>query len=210
MARAARLYNGRPLLNSVSGKRASMDAVFPVAQKYGAVLIALTLDDEGIPDSAEGRVAIAETILAEKYGPRPDAPAPVAASVPVTQSGRIVWCSGQLPVRNGEKPYVGRLGAEVSAEDGYAAAQLCALNLLAQLKKHLGDLDRITRILDARIYVASTPEFTQQPQVANGLSDLMVEVFGEQGKHARCAFGVASLPLNMPVEAELTVEVAEG
>ena len=80
----------------------------------------------------------------------------MAAYVPVTQSGRIVWCSGQLPVRNGEKPYVGRLGAEVSAQDGYAAAQLCALNLLAQLKKHLGDLDRITRILDARIYVAST------------------------------------------------------
>ena len=79
----------------------------------------------------------AETIIAEKYGPLPDAPAPVAAYVPVTQSGRIVWCSGQLPVRNGEKPYVGRLGAEVSAQDGYAAAQLCALNLLAQLKKHL-------------------------------------------------------------------------
>ena len=150
----------------------------------------------------------AETIIAEKYGPLPDAPAPVAAYVPVTQSGRIVWCSGQLPVRNDEKPYVGRLGAEVSAQDGYAAAQLCALNLLAQLKKHLGDLDRITRILDARIYVASTPEFTQQPQVANGLSDLLVEVFGEQGKHARCAFGVASLPMNLPVEAELTVEVA--
>ena len=139
----------------------------------------------------------AETIIAEKYGSLPDAPAPVAAYVPVTQSGRIVWCSGQLPVRNGEKPYVGRLGAEVSAQDGYAAAQLCALNLLAQLKKHLGDLDRITRILDARIYVASTPEFTQQPQVANGLSDLLVEVFGKQGKPCPlCLRG--SLPAHEP------------
>lgn len=151
----------------------------------------------------------AERILTEKYGPLPNAPASVAAYVPLTQSGRIVWCSGQLPIVNGEKPYVGRLGAEVSPEDGYRAAQLCAMNLLAQLKRHLGDLDRITRILDARIYVASTPEFTAQPQVANGLSDLLVEVFGEKGKHARCAFGVASLPLNMPVEAELTVEIAE-
>lgn len=152
----------------------------------------------------------AETVLTQQYGPLPDAPAPVAAYVPVTQSGRIVWCSGQLPVRNGEKPFVGRLGAELTVEQGYQAAQLCAMNLLAQLKKHLGDLDRVTRILDARIYVASTPEFTQQPQVANGLSDLLAAVFGEQGKHARCAFGVASLPMNMPVEAELTVEVAEG
>ena len=148
-----------------------------------------------------------EKLLTEQYGPLPDAPAPVAAYVPVTQSGRVVWCSGQLPVKDGKPLCTGRLGAEVSAEQGYAAAQLCAMNLLAQLKKHLGDLDKITRILDARIYVASTADFTAQPQVANGLSELLVQVFGEKGKHARCAFGVAALPLNAPVEAELTVEV---
>ena len=150
----------------------------------------------------------AETVLTQQYGPLPDAPAPVAAYVPVTQSGRIVWCSGQLPVRNGEKPFVGRLGAELTVEQGYQAAQLCAMNLLAQLKKHLGDLDRVTRILDARIYVASTPEFTQQPQVANGGTELLIQLFGEEvGTPSRSAVGMASLPLNMPVETEALFEV---
>ena len=134
----------------------------------------------------------------------------MAAYVPVTQSGRIVWCSGQLPVRIGEKPYVGRLGAEVSAQDGYAAAQLCALNLLAQLKKHLGDMDRITRILDARIYVASTPEFTQQPQVANGASNLLVALYGDHiDAPARSAIGLNVLPGNIPVEIEAIFKVKQ-
>jgi len=108
----------------------------------------------------------------------------------------------------GEVQFTGKVGAEVSVEDGQAAARTCALNALAALKAEVGDLSKIKRIVKAVVFVASAPDFTGQPQVANGASELLGEIFGEAGKHARSAVGVAALPLNVPVEVELIAEVS--
>lgn len=138
----------------------------------------------------------------------PVPPAPVANFIPVTQSGSIVYVSGQGPIVDGEPQYIGRLGEACSVMDGYRAAEICGINLLAHLKLYLGDLDRIKKILKATVYVASTPDFFDQPQVANGFSDMMVRIFGDRGRHTRCAVGLSSLPNNIPVEIDLTVEVS--
>lgn len=139
----------------------------------------------------------------------PNAAAPAANYVPYVVSGPLVFCAGQLPVWNGELRCKGRLGEGVSVEDGQAAARLCALNLLAQLKAACGgDLDRVRRVVRLGVFVASADGFADQPKVANGASDLMVEVFGDKGKHARAAVGVNALPLGVAVEAEGTFEIA--
>jgi enamine deaminase RidA (YjgF/YER057c/UK114 family) len=104
----------------------------------------------------------------------------------------------------------GKLGAAVSEEQGYECARQCALNALAAIKAEIGELSQIKRVVKAVVFVASTPDFTAQPQVANGASELLGEVFGEAGKHARSAVGVASLPLDVPVEVELVVELVES
>lgn len=137
----------------------------------------------------------------------PVPPSPVANFIPVSQSGNIVYVSGQGPIVDGEPQYTGRLGEACTIMDGYRAAEICGVNLLAHLKLYLGDLDRINKILKATVYVASTPDFFDQPQVANGFSDMMVRIFGEKGRHTRCAVGLSSLPNNIPVEIDLTVEV---
>jgi len=137
----------------------------------------------------------------------PDAPKPVAAYVPAKQTGNLVFTAGQLPMVNGELISKGLLGQDVEIDEANKAARICTLNALAAIKGVIGDLDRIKQIVRVVGYVASVPTFTQQPAVVNGASELLLEIFGENGKHARSAVGMAVLPLNASVEIELTVEV---
>lgn len=138
----------------------------------------------------------------------PDVVPPVAAYQPTARSGNLVFTAGQLPARDGEMIATGKLGGAVSDEQGYECARQCALNGLAAIKAEVGSLDRVVRVVKVVAFVASTPDFTGQPQVANGASELLGEVFGDAGKHARSAVGVPVLPLDVPVEVELTVEVS--
>ena len=137
----------------------------------------------------------------------PAAPKPVAAYIPAKKSGNLVFTAGQLPMVNGELVLKGLLGQDVEIEDANKAARICALNALAAIKGVIGDLDQVKQVVRVVGYVASIPTFTQQPAVVNGASELLVEIFGEAGKHARSAVGMAVLPLNASVEIELTVEV---
>jgi enamine deaminase RidA (YjgF/YER057c/UK114 family) len=137
----------------------------------------------------------------------PDPPKPVATYIPAKQSGKLVFTAGQLPMVKGELISTGLLGKDVDIEDANKAARICTLNALAAIKGVIGDLDRIKQIIRVVGYVASVPTFTQQPAVVNGASELLLEIFGENGKHARSAVGMAVLPLNASVEIELTVEV---
>lgn len=146
--------------------------------------------------------------LAELKIELPQAAAPVANYVPAVTAGNLVFISGQVTVWNGEFKYVGKLGRDFSVEEGQAAARLCGLNILAQLKAALnGDLDRVTRCVKLGVFVNSADDFTDQPKVANGVSDLMVEVLGDAGKHARFAVGTNALPLNVAVEVDAVFEV---
>jgi enamine deaminase RidA (YjgF/YER057c/UK114 family) len=138
----------------------------------------------------------------------PEAAAPVANYVGHTISGKTVYISGQLPYRNGKLAYTGRLGAGVMIDDGYAAGRQCGLNILAHLKVACGgDLDRVARVLRLGGFVNCTPEFNDAPKCVNGASDLMVAVFGDAGRHARAAVGVASLPAGAAVEVDAIVEL---
>jgi enamine deaminase RidA (YjgF/YER057c/UK114 family) len=137
----------------------------------------------------------------------PEIPKPVAAYIPAKQTGNLVFTAGQLPMVNGELISKGLLGQDVEIEDAKNAARICTLNALAAIKGVIGDLDRIKQIVRVVGYVSSVPTFTQQPAVVNGASELLLEIFGENGKHARSAVGMAVLPLNASVEIELTVEV---
>jgi len=137
----------------------------------------------------------------------PVAPKPVAAYIPAKQTGNLVFTAGQLPVVNGELISKGLLGQNVEIDEANKAARICTLNALAAIKGVIGDLDRIKQIVRVVGYVASVPTFTQQPAVVNGASELLLEIFGENGKHARSAVGMAVLPLNASVEIELTVEI---
>lgn len=135
----------------------------------------------------------------------PPVPAPVAVYVPAVRFSDLVFTSGQLPLVDGQLMAVGQVGAAVSGEEAYACARVAALNALAAVAEATGDLDVIARIVKVVVYVSSAPDFTGQPQVANGASELLAEIFGRTGQHARSAVGVASLPLNSPVEVELIV-----
>ncbi|MFG1618331.1 RidA family protein [Nonomuraea wenchangensis] len=137
----------------------------------------------------------------------PEVVKPVAAYVPTVRTGNLVYTSGQVPVVEGKPAATGKLGGEVTLEQGYEMARICALNALAALKAEVGDLAKIVRIVKVVVFVASVPTFTDQPKVGNGASDLLGEVLGEAGKHARSAVGVAALPLDVPVEVELIAEV---
>jgi len=139
----------------------------------------------------------------------PPVTAPVAAYVPAVRTGAYVYVSGQVPVADGELVATGKVGAEVSAEDAAGMARTCALNALAAAAAAAGGLERIRRIVKVVGFVASAPGFGGQPQVINGASELFIEVFGEDGKHARSAIGVAELPLNVPVEVEMIAEVRD-
>lgn len=136
----------------------------------------------------------------------PETAAPLAAYVPAVRTGDLVYTSGQLPMQNGKLARTGKVGAEVSPEDGYALARICALNALAAVDALVG-LDSVTRVVKVVGFVASGPNFNGQPGVINGASELLGEVFGDAGAHARSAVGVSQLPLDAPVEVELILEV---
>jgi enamine deaminase RidA (YjgF/YER057c/UK114 family) len=137
----------------------------------------------------------------------PELVAPLAAYVPTVASDGLVWMSGQLPLVDGAVPITGKVGAEVCVDDAKGLARTCALNAIAALKAELGDLDRVERIVKVVGFVASAPDFTGQPAVVNGASELFAEVFGDAGRHARSSVGVAVLPLDAPVEVELVAKV---
>ncbi len=145
--------------------------------------------------------------LAELGIELPEVVAPLAAYVPAVRTGNLVYTSGQLPMKGGQLPAEGKVGGEVSAEDGKALARICGLNALAAVHALVG-IDSVVRIVKVVGFVASAPGFNGQPAVINGASELMGEVFGPAGAHARSAVGVSELPLNAPVEVELIVEVA--
>ena len=148
-----------------------------------------------------------EERLAELGLTVPEVAAPVAAYIPAVRSGNHVFTSGQLPMKDGQLMATGKVGGEVTQEEAVACARQCALNALAAIRAELGDLSQVKRVVKVVAFVASTPDFTGQPLVANGVSELLGEVFGEAGRHARSAVGVPVLPLDAPVEVELLVEV---
>jgi enamine deaminase RidA (YjgF/YER057c/UK114 family) len=149
-----------------------------------------------------------EALLREHRIELPQASAPLANYVPVVRSGSLLFVSGQVCQWNGERRFLGKLGREFSVEEGQQAARLCALNIVAHVRAALdGDLDRVERIVRLGGFVNSADDFTQQPLVVNGASDLMVEIFGDAGRHARAAVGVNALPGGVAVEVEAVVEV---
>jgi len=156
-----------------------------------------------MPNTIEDRLAAEGITL-------PDAPAPAANYVPFVKTGNLVVISGQLPMADGKVQHIGLLGDNVDVEGGVAAARLCAINLLAQLKTACGgDLSKVTRVVRLGGFVAATPDFGKHPAVVNGASDLMASIFGDAGAHARAAVGVASLPFGASVEVEGMFEVKE-
>ena len=138
----------------------------------------------------------------------PEAAAPAANYLPYVQSGNQLFISGQLPIENGKIAVTGQLGAGVHTPEGQRAAELCAVNILAQAKAALGDLSRVRRVVKITVLVSSTPDYTEQHLVANGASNLLANILGDAGKHARAAVGVAALPLNASVEIDAVLEVA--
>jgi enamine deaminase RidA (YjgF/YER057c/UK114 family) len=139
----------------------------------------------------------------------PEPPAPVASYVPYVVSGNLVFVSGQITLSAEGLKYVGKVGADISLEDGKAAARLCAVNVIAQVKAACGgDLDRVKRCVKVGVFVNAVPDFTQHPEVANGASDLFQDVFGDAGKHARAAVGAGSLPRGVAAEVEAVFEIA--
>jgi enamine deaminase RidA (YjgF/YER057c/UK114 family) len=137
----------------------------------------------------------------------PEVVPPLAAYVPAVRTGDYVYTSGQLPLVDGKLAVTGKVGAEVSADEAKEQARICGLNALAALKSVVGDLSKIARIVKVVGFVASAPDFTGQPQVVNGVSEFLGEVFGDAGKHARSAVGVAVLPLDAPVEVEIIAQL---
>ncbi|WP_055586253.1 RidA family protein [Peterkaempfera griseoplana] len=151
-----------------------------------------------------------ESRLAELGLTLPEVVPPLAAYVPAVRSGDLVLTSGQLPMADGRMAVTGKVGGEVTAEEAKALARVCALNALAAVKSVIGDLDRVEQVVKVVGFVASAPDFTGQPGVVNGASELFGEVFGDAGVHARSAVGVAVLPLDAPVEVEIQVRVSAG
>ncbi|CAF26192.1 RidA family protein [Bartonella quintana] len=137
----------------------------------------------------------------------PEAMQPIANYATVSQSGKQLFISGQLPLFDGKPIAIGKVGATVNAEQAKKSAEVCVINILAQIKAALGDLNKIKRVVKITVFVAVDPHFTDISFVANGASDLFVNILGEAGKHARSAIGVASLPMNVPVEVEAIIEI---
>ncbi len=151
-------------------------------------------------DTIEARLQAMDVVL-------PAAAAPAANYVPYMQTGDLLFTSGQLPLRDSKLIATGLLGRDLDTAGGKEAAQACAINILAQAKAALGDLERIRRLVKITVFVASTPDFTEQHLVANGASDLLVAALGERGRHARSAVGTVTLPLGAPVEIEAIFEI---
>ena len=149
-----------------------------------------------------------ELKLKELHLELPPPPQPLATYVPAVQAGNLLFLSGVLPMRDGQLAFSGKLGRDLTVEQGMEAASLALLNALAIAKQALGTLDRITRVVKVVGHVASAEGFIQQPQVLNGASDLLVEIFGEAGRHARAAVGAAELPRGAPVEIEVIFSIS--
>ncbi len=132
---------------------------------------------------------------------------PVANYETAVVDGAYVYCSGASCIENGKLRYQGKVGADLTLEQGYEAARITALNLLSAIKSKIGDLDRVERIIKVMGFVNSAPDFHRQPEVINGASDLFVELFGHKGRHARSALGTCNLPMNIPVEIEMVVKI---
>jgi len=165
--------------------------------------LTITLDDiiAGTPEAASVTLAQLNDLL-------PEATTPLGSYVPVMRSGSLAFTSGALPLVNGQLLHEGAIGSyTLGVTAGQQAARACVINLLSSLKLHLGGLDNIKHVVKLTGFVNSTPTFTEQPRVINGASDLLVQLLGDAGKHARSAVGVAALPMNAPVEIELIVEV---
>jgi enamine deaminase RidA (YjgF/YER057c/UK114 family) len=152
----------------------------------------------------------AEARLRELGIELPDVPAPGGAYVPATRAGTLVFTAGQLPFEEGELHKTGKVGDAVSVQEAQQAARLCALNAIAAAAAEAGGLNNLRQIVKVTGFVASAPEFNDQPQVINGASELIGEIFGEYGLHARSAIGVAELPLDAPVEVELVAEMGDS
>mgnify|MGYP002065296599 FL=1 len=136
----------------------------------------------------------------------PIPPSPAGSYIPVVRSGNLLYVSGQIPMEDGKVAFTGKV-SDTNIETAQKSARICAINILAQLKKELGDLEKISKIVRISGFVNSVPEFTQQPKVINAASDLLYEIFGECGKHSRIAVGVSSLPLNSMTEIDAIVEM---
>ncbi len=139
----------------------------------------------------------------------PEVPKPAAAYIPAKKVGNLVFCSGQGPSVEGKLIHTGKVGKEKTIQEGYEAARICALNCLAAVKALVGSLDKIEEIVQVRGFVNGAPDFGQQPEVINGASELLEKIFGEKGKHARCALGTSSLPRDITVELEMIVRVRD-
>ena len=138
---------------------------------------------------------------------QPNAPKPVASYVPITRTGNLLFISGQGATQNGKAVMTGHIGAELSIQDGYKAAQICAVNALSVLRDEIGDLDKVNKIVKVLGFINSAPGFDKQPLVLNGFSDFIENVYGEKGKHARSAISSNELPFGTPVEVEMIVEI---
>ncbi|MEO9276395.1 MAG: RidA family protein [Nitrososphaera sp.] len=136
----------------------------------------------------------------------PSPPKPAGSYIPVVKTGNLVFVSGQIPMRDGKVQVTGKIPTNTTVEEAQSAAKLCILNALSQIKSEIGSLDRISRIVRVSGFVNSSPDFTEQPKVINAASDLLYEIFGENGKHSRIAVGVASLPLDSSVEIDVIAE----
>jgi enamine deaminase RidA (YjgF/YER057c/UK114 family) len=148
-----------------------------------------------------------ETRLKELGLSIPEIPPAAGAYVPAVRVGNLVFCSGQGPYKDGKFPYLGVVGSDLSLEEGYQAARIAALNCLAEICSIVGSIDNIVRVVQVRGFIASAPDFFDQPKVLNGASELLLDLFGESGRHARSALGTSVLPKNIPVEVEMVVEV---
>ena len=137
----------------------------------------------------------------------PEPPEPVGSYIPARRAGNLVFCSGQGPLKDGEFLHLGKVGSDLTVEEGYEAARMCAINCLAEVKSVMGSLNEVDKIVKVRGFVSSAPGFGSQPDVVNGASDLLQEIFGEDGKHARAALGTSDLPGDIPVEVEMVVSV---
>jgi enamine deaminase RidA (YjgF/YER057c/UK114 family) len=148
-----------------------------------------------------------EKRLAELGLELPAPPTPAAAYVPTVLAGDLLFTAGQVSVWNGEVKYKGKLGTDFAVKEGYEAAKICALNCLSVIKARIGDLDKVEQVVKMTVFVNSAPDFIEQPLVANGASELLADVFGDAGKHARAAVGTVSLPRGVAVEVEMVVRV---